>query len=341
MKTFFCSTKHPFIINILIIKTILTVPCRGAVVLPEIIEARGIVKEYGGKYALRGVDLVIEEPMTYALLGPNGAGKTTLLTIILGIASPTSGTVRIMGRDPRDPGVRSRIGYVSQEYGLYELLNGWENALLYARLYGVPTGEARERILKLADKLGIKEALKRRVSSYSGGMKEKLSLIIGFIHDPEILVLDEPTTGMDPGSRRTVWELIMEEKRKGKTILLSTHYMEEADTLADRVGIIDSGKIIAEGSPEELKKKYGPRSVIEVGVEDGVNPEALKELESRVEKVLVSNDRLRVYVEDPDEYVPVVTTILYRYGVRIRRLIVEKPTLEDVLLRLTGRRLEG
>ncbi len=308
--------------------------------MTAIIEAHGVVKVYGDIRALDGVDLLIDSPMTYALLGPNGSGKTTLINIIVGITRPTRGSIIIMGSSPRDRGIRERIGFVSQKPGLYDLLSGWDNALLYAKLYGVPGDLARKRIRQLAERLGILGELDKKVGAYSGGMKAKLNLLIGLIHDPDILVLDEPTTGMDPGSRRTVWEIMREHRERGRTVLLSTHYMEEADQLADRVGIMFNGRIIAEGSPEDLKKKYGPKSVIEVEVEN-YEDRAVKSLMKHADRIAVGDGVIRIHTPNPDEDIPFVAETLYKNGVRIRRLQVVKPTLEDVFLKLTGRRLGG
>ncbi len=304
-----------------------------------IISARGIVKKYGDTVVLDHVDLAVEKPGIYSLLGPNGAGKTTLMSIMMGIIRPNEGEVAILGGDPRDPSVRRKIGFCPQEPGLYEYLTGRENAYLFASLYNMGRREARERIERLAEKLGLTRHLDKLVSKYSGGLKKRLSFMVSVLHEPDILLLDEPTTGLDPGSRIAVWDLIREYRDKGKTVLLSTHYMEEADKLSDWVWIIDRGRIIAMGAPEELKQKYGPKSVVRLELQSPPIGGLRAFLEEKL-RAVIDEEVVRIYTNDPDSLVPMVTMEVYRLGGRITRLQVTKPTLEDVFIKLTGRRLE-
>jgi len=306
----------------------------------EIIRVEKLVKRYGSRTALEDVDLVVEKPMTCSLLGPNGAGKSTLLSILAGVLKPTSGVVLVEGFEPRDPRVKGLVGYMPQDYGLYTRLSGWDNIAFYARLHGTPLSEARARATELADLLGLRDYLREAVGKYSGGMKRKLSLIIALLHDPEVLLLDEPTTGLDPGARRDVWNILEKLRREGKTVVLATHYAEEADKMSDRVAIMNRGRIIADGPPQELKEKYGPRATISVELDREPTPKLVAEVERVFGPFITDSNTLRVPAEDPDEAVPKLINTLYDNGYRIVSLRVVKPTLDDVFFKLTGRRID-
>ena len=299
-----------------------------------------ITKYYGSKKVLDNINIEIEKPMIYSLLGPNGAGKTTLMNIIVGVQKPSSGKVLVKGLKPDDPKTRSLIGYCPQEPALYERLTGWDNIMFYAKLYNVPAGEARRRAKELLELLDMEKYARMRVARYSGGMKKKLALITSLIHDPEIIVLDEPTTGMDPGIRRSVWDLLLKLRREGKVLLLATHYMEEADQLSDMVGIIDQGKLLVEGPPEVLKRKYGPPSVVVVQLTSKPSEELLNAIREVSSEYYVEDNVLKIHVNNPDKAVPKLINTIYETGSRIELLKITRPTLEDVFLKLTGRRLE-
>ncbi len=306
--------------------------------------AEGIVKTYNSVRALDDVSLRVPAGCIYGLLGPNGAGKSTLISIIVGVSKPDKGKVMVLGGSPFSPGIRARIGFQPQEHGLHPNLTGWENLFFYAGIYGVSPRDARDRIRELAEKLGITGYLDKPVRTYSGGLRQRLSIVAALIHDPELIVLDEPTTGLDPGIRKSVWELIMDLRRSGKTVILATHYMEEADKLSDEVAIMDKGRIIVSGSPEELKSRYGPPAVIEVVLRE---PSMAEKLESYLAGNLglqvnkTGAETLRIHCRDPDQLVPEITSTAYELGLSISVLRVLKPDLEDVFLKLTGRRLEG
>jgi ABC-2 type transport system ATP-binding protein len=287
--------------------------------------------------------MVIERPMIYGLLGPNGAGKSTLLSIIVGVLEPDSGTVLVKGAEPLSPETRKGIGYCPQENGLIEHLSGYDNALFYGRLYGLESGAIIEEATRLGERLGLsKTVLRRKVSTHSGGMKRKLAIIISLLHDPELLVLDEPTTGLDPETRREVWSLLEELRREGKAVVLATHYMEETDKLSDIVGIMDRGRLLAEGPPEELKKRYGPKTVVELRLEEPPTREIVSQLSSRYTRgVYAEEDKLRLHIDDPEKIVPRILEDLYSKGYHVLGLRITRPTLEDVFLKLTGRRLRG
>jgi len=306
----------------------------------EVVRVVELVKRYGSKTALENVSFAVEKPMLCSLLGPNGAGKSTLLSILAGVLKPTSGVVLVKGFEPWDPKVKRLIGYMPQDYGLYSKLSAWDNVAFYARLSGVPLNEARARAAELADLLGLREHLRELVGKYSGGMKRKLSLIITLLHDPEILLLDEPTTGLDPGVRRDVWSILEKMRREGRTVIFATHYAEEADRLSDHVIVVDRGRVVAEGSPQELKERYGPKAVVSVELDREPAAKLVSEIESVFGSCTIDSNTLRVLVEDPDEAVPKLINKLYESNYRVVSLKVVKPTLEDVFFKLTGRRID-
>lgn len=227
------------------------------------ITIRSLSKRFEDKTALDNLTLEVKKGELFGLLGPNGAGKTTTISILCGLIKPTSGTAQVNGVDiQKDPQrVKEQIGVCIQETAIYPYLNGKENLELFGKLYGMTPREIKERSKMLLTKVGLSEDAKRLTSKYSGGMKRRLSLALALIHDPEIAFLDEPTVAMDPQSRHAVWDFIKDQKTKGKTIILTTHYMEEAEDLCDRVGIIDHGKLIALGTPKELVAKAGVKNL--------------------------------------------------------------------------------
>ncbi len=305
-----------------------------------LLEARDLWKSFEGKPALRGMELRIEDQGIVGLLGPNGAGKTTFIRIAAGILKPDKGSVTIMGRDPADPEARRLIAYCPQEPGLYDELSSWDNLMFYARLYGLPEQEAREKARRLLEELGILDHASKPVGKLSGGMRKKLGLAIAMLAEPLLYLLDEPTTGMDPGSRRNVWRMLRELRASGSAVLLATHYMDEADELSDTVHIMYEGRIIASGPPGELKERYGPPSIVEVWFHRTPSRELVEEALRELEHVWVENG-LRVSVERPERTVPRLVEQLYSLGADIGSVRITKPTLEDVFLKLTGRRLEG
>lgn len=225
-----------------------------------------IVKRFENIFAVNGVSLCVEKGELFGLLGPNGAGKTTTVNILCGLLKPTSGCAIVGGFDVQEENakVRGLIGVCPQETAIYPYLTGAENVELFGNLYALDKSTLNKRREMLLERMGLAQDAKRRVEKYSGGMKRRLSLILALIHDPQIIFLDEPTVGMDPQSRRAVWDFMRELKNEGKTIFLTTHYMEEAEELCDRVGIIDYGRLIALGSPRELTSKNEVKNLEEV-----------------------------------------------------------------------------
>jgi len=308
--------------------------------LDPVIKVKDISKKFDNLIAVDKVSFEVSRREIYGLLGPNGAGKTTLFRIIAGIINPTEGEVEIYGVNPFSEESREVIGYCPQEPVAYDELTGVENLTFYAGLYGLDGREAKERSLKLLELVGLSEYAKKKVKTYSGGMKKRLNFAIALVGDPKVLLLDEPTTGMDPEIRRFIWSLIHKFKNEDKTILLATHYMEEAEELCDRVAIMDRGKIIAEGSPEELKRKSGLKSVINIELLEPkseaielVKPYALEK------GAILDKNVLKVYVDDPDTSAPKVISRLLSHGYKLLSMKISPPTLEDVFLKLTGRRL--
>ncbi len=230
------------------------------------IEVNGLEKRFGDTVALQGLTLQVAKGELFGLLGPNGAGKTTTINILCGILEPTGGAATVGGHPlPREaPAVKEVIGVCPQDFSIFPYLTGRENVLLFGNLYGVPKAELRKRAAKLLEQMGLDGEADRKVKGYSGGMKRRISLATALIGDPEIAFLDEPTTGLDPQSRHAVWEFIRGLKERQRTIVLTTHYMEEAEALCDRVAIIDHGQLIALGTPAELRDQHGAKDLEEV-----------------------------------------------------------------------------
>ncbi len=296
------------------------------------VETFSLSKDFGGIKAVRELELKIEEGELFSLLGPNGAGKTTTINMLSCLIKPTSGTARVMGYDiiSEPHKVREVIGVSPQETILSEKLNAWENIYLFGRAYGISGSEIKRRGLELLERLGLKERAKDMVKKYSGGMKRRLSIILSLIHEPSVLFLDEPTLGFDPQARRAIWEYI-EEMKGRRTILLTTHYMEEAERLSDRVGIMDEGRVIALGTPSELKRIYGGEGVLRISVRgEGDMGEIRKRW--RVEE---GDGEIRVMGGDFKE----VLEALWLCGFEVISCIKEEPTLEDIFIKLTGKRI--
>src|SRR5438067_9234817 len=298
----------------------------------------------GGIEAVCDIDLSVAEGEVFGFLGPNGAGKTTTVRMLCTLLPPTAGTASVAGVDVvRDAAeVRRRIGVALQEIGLDPVQTGRELLELQCGLYGIPGRRGRERAAELLELVGLTDAADRRTKTYSGGMKRRLDLASALVHSPDVLFLDEPTTGLDPASRLTVWEEVRRINAGGTTIFLTTQYMEEADQLCRRLAIIDNGRIVAEGSPDRLKAEMG-HDVVSVSL-NGADPvatqAAIGEL-AGVERVVVEQDALALYVENGPASIAEIVRRLDRTGVSVGAISVTQPTLDDVFLQATGRRLEG
>jgi ABC-2 type transport system ATP-binding protein len=228
-----------------------------------------LTKKFEDITAVDGLSLKVEEGELFGLLGPNGAGKTTTINVLCCILEPTSGSASVGGYDVRkEPEkIKELIGVCPQDTAVFSYLTGRENVELFGNLHAMPKEKIRKNTDELLERMGLSEDAKRRVGKYSGGMRRRINLIMALVHDPEIAFLDEPTVGMDPQSRRAVWDFIKDLKKQNKTVILTTHYMEEAEELCDRVGIIDYGKLIALGAPEQLKAKFGAKNLEEVFIQ--------------------------------------------------------------------------
>lgn len=306
-----------------------------------IVKTHDLTKVFNGRKAVDHLNLEIKEGELFGLLGPNGAGKSTTVVMLSTVLQPTEGTAIVGDHDvqkqPKE--VREIIGVVTQDVGLYDDLTAAENLAYFGRLHGVEGGKLRKRVDELLDLVQLKDRAKSRVKTFSGGMKHRLNLAVGLIHEPKILFLDEPTTGLDPAARLSVWELIKRFQAEGITILLTTHYMEEADYLCDRVAIMDQGRIVALDTPAKLKRSIGKLEVIEVKAR--VPEKLAAELHGlrKVEKVESTSEGLRLLTPEADVILSQVVKSLTDGGVRIDSLNIVQPTLEDVFIKLTGRAL--
>jgi ABC-2 type transport system ATP-binding protein len=309
------------------------------------IETRDLRRTFkGGVEAVRGIDLSIAEGEVFGFLGPNGAGKTTTVRILCTLLPPTAGSARVAGVDVvEDPAaVRRRIGVALQEIGLDPVQTGRELLELQCGLYGITGPDANRRTDELLELVGLTDAADRRTKTYSGGMKRRLDLASALVHSPDVLFLDEPTTGLDPASRLTVWEEVRRINEAGTTVFLTTQYLEEADQLCDRLAIIDAGSIVADGPPERLKAEMG-HDVVTLAL-DGADPAGTEAAIGRLpglERVVVEQDALALYVEDGASSIAEIVRRLDRESVRVGAIAVSRPSLDDVFLQATGRRLEG
>ena len=312
--------------------------------MPPIIVAKNLSKVYGeGRErveALKNISLEIEERSIAVLLGPNGSGKSTFMKIAVGILVPTKGELLVLGKKPySDFEVRGKISYMPQDAGLYSLLTGYENYMFYASLQDVDKKEALERLSLLREELGLEDwFFRRKVSTYSGGMKRKTSLAVALSSDPDLLVLDEPTTGLDPSSRRMFWRILERLKRRGKTILMATHLFEDAEYLADEIIVMHRGRLVAKGSPEELKRKVGYRFAVDVEFMEEPKKSVVKRLRIPGTEIIPSGGFRLTIVGNDSDLISEVDRALE--GVRILSLNMRRISLGDVYFLLTGVRLE-
>jgi len=308
-----------------------------------VIEAKNLKKAYGKTLVLRGVSLKVEAGTMVALLGPNGAGKTTTVRILSTLLGFDSGTVNVHGFDVKTQAdeVRKVIGLTGQSAAVDELLTGRENLIMMGRLYRLTQKSAKIRALKLLEEFDLVEAADRPAKTYSGGMRRRLDLAVSLVATPPIIFLDEPTTGLDPRSRMAMWEIIIKLKQAGTTILLTTQYLEEADQLADRIVVIDEGKVIAEGTAKELKKKIGDDR-LELTFTTKKTFEKAKDALGKT--VIDSNDSehtVVVLISDTNKDVKKTLETLDRANLKVDSMAIHKPTLDDVFLSLTGKSKKG
>jgi ABC-2 type transport system ATP-binding protein len=312
-------------------------PGRAAIVV------EGLERAFGDVLAVQGIDLEVAEGEIYGFLGPNGAGKTTTVRMLTTLLLPTGGRATVAGHDviAEARAVRSTIGVALQEAALDPLMTGRELIRLQATLQGLPPAEGRRRADDLLERVDLAGAADRRVGGYSGGMQRRLDLAAALVHEPRVLFLDEPTTGLDPVSRKTIWEEVRALNDAGTTVFLTTQYLEEADQLADNVGIIDSGKLVAEGTPESLKEEIGNPHV-ELQLAEGSVAEA-ERICAGIGKLLPPKDgkRVLVEVENGAADIPRVVRALDDAGIAVESLELMRPTLDDVFVAKTGYHLEA
>jgi ABC-2 type transport system ATP-binding protein len=308
------------------------------------IEVEGLVRDFkGGVRAVDGIDLVVAPGEIYGFLGPNGAGKSTTVMMLTTLLPPTAGTARVAGLDVVRQGaeVRSAIGASLQESALDPFLTGIEHMRLQSALHGIGKDERERRGRELLERVGLSEAAERKVGTYSGGMKRRLDLGLALVHQPRLLFLDEPTTGLDPQSRAALWDEVRRLAGDGVTVFLTTQYLEEADALADRVGIIDRGKIVAEGTPSELKASIGRRSVEAVPHDPGDCERLAAVLARFGTAAAAAPGAVAVTLPEGGGDLAEIVRALDSGGVQIADLRLHSPTLDDVFLAKTGRSLEG
>jgi lipooligosaccharide transport system ATP-binding protein len=302
-----------------------------------LIAARALTKRFGEFTAVDGIDVEVRRGEAFGFLGPNGAGKSSTVRMIGCVSTPTSGTLRILGLDPAadGPAIRGRLGVVPQRDTLDEELTVRENILVYGRYFGLPRAVVRERADELLRFAQLTDRADSLVEPLSGGMKRRLTIARSLVNQPEILLLDEPTTGLDPQARHVLWDRLFRLKRSGVTLVLTTHYMDEAEQLCDRLVVMDGGRIVAQGSPRELIAAHSSREVLELrfAADDHAAYEAkVADLAQRVE---VLPDRLLLYTDDGDA----AAVAVHDRGLTPLSVLVRRSTLEDVFLHLTGRTL--
>ncbi len=309
--------------------------------MSDAIEVHGLGKRFGEVVALDGLDLTVPAGTVFGLLGPNGAGKTTLVRILATLLAPSSGRAAVLGYDVvREPlAVQRRIGLAGQFAAVDGELTGRENVEMIARLYRLPTGEARRRTAAVLERFDLVEAADRRVSTYSGGMRRRLDLAAGLIGRPPVVLLDEPTTGLDPRSRQELWRIVDELRRDGTTVLLTTQYLDEADRLAQRIAVVDRGRIAAEGTAPELKAAVGA-TILSVRLADHTAAHeasaALAGLGAAEQpRVDAADGEIRLAVEDPGASAEAVRRLDARQ-LEVASVELHQPTLDDVFLNLTG-----
>lgn len=302
-----------------------------------LITAKGLVKRYGDFEAVAGIDFEVRKGESFGFLGPNGAGKSSTMRIIAATSKRSGGEILILGKDPdlHGPEIRAHLGVVPQTDNLDTQITVEENLYIYGRYFGLSRSFIRGKIEELLDFAQLEEKRDTKVEALSGGMKRRLTIARSLISEPEILMLDEPTTGLDPQARHILWDRLFRLKELGVTLLITTHYMDEAEQLCDRLIVMDKGKIMAEASPQELIRIYSTKEVLEVRFGSERNQALADELTTLCERIEVLPDRILMYGEDGEELLEQV----YKKGLHPLTSLVRRSSLEDVFLRLTGRTL--
>jgi ABC-2 type transport system ATP-binding protein len=310
----------------------------------NILEVRNLVKQYGDFTAVKGVSFDIKEGEIFSLLGPNGAGKTTTISMLSTLYTPTSGDATIGGHSiTKDPmAVKQMIGVVPQELALYEELSARENLIFWGQMYGLNGKSLNGRVDEVLQQIDLTEKAKNRVKTYSGGMKRRVNIGVGLLHKPRMLFMDEPTVGIDPQSRRAILDTVKELNKQGMTVLYTTHYMEEAQELSDRVGIIDHGELIALGTQAELTKQVGQSDTLILHIGENDDAQGLAGSLKGMQDVLEANSadhEISIITPQAENILAAVVSKASERGIKIRSMEIREPNLEAVFLHLTGRAL--
>ncbi len=312
--------------------------------MPSILEVQNLMKKYGDFTAVKGISFDIQEGEIFSLLGPNGAGKTTTISMLSTLYEPSGGDALVAGHSiSKEPmAVRQAIGVVPQELALYEELTARENLNFWGQMYNLSGKTLKTRIGEVLEQIGLADKAEQRVKTYSGGMKRRVNIGVGLLHRPRLLFMDEPTVGIDPQSRRAILDTVIELNRQGMTVLYTTHYMEEAQELSNRVGIIDHGELIALGTQPELTRQVGQNETLLLHLDEGEDPAPLAAAVRSVDNVLeaqVSDHTITVIAPEAEEVLAPVIGKANEIGVKIRSVDIQEPNLEAVFLHLTGRAL--
>jgi lipooligosaccharide transport system ATP-binding protein len=304
---------------------------------PNLIEARGLTKRFGPFTAVDGIDFEVAAGEAFGFLGPNGAGKSSTMRMIGCVSPVTEGKLRVLGRDPATDGpvIRAKLGVVPQEDNLDNELTVFENLLVYGRYFDLPRSVIKPRADELLEFVQLSERRDDRTEPLSGGMKRRLTIARSLINEPELILLDEPTTGLDPQARHVLWDRLYRLKQQGVTLVLTTHYMDEAEQLCDRLVVMDKAHIVAEGSPRELIERYSTREVVELRFPVGLQESVLPRLEGIAVRLEPLPDRVLLYTDDAEQSL----TEVHGRGIVPENIVERRSTLEDVFLRLTGRSL--
>ena len=312
--------------------------------MTAILEVKNLIKKYGAFTAVNGISFDVQEGEIFSLLGPNGAGKSTTISILSTLYAPTSGEAIIGGHSVvKEPmAVRNLIGVVPQELALYEDLTARENLIFWGQMYGLSGKSLQTRISEVLEQISLSDRANDPIKTYSGGMKRRANIGVGLLHRPELLFMDEPTVGIDPQSRRAILNSVKELNQQGMTVLYTTHYMEEAEELSDRVGILDHGVLIALGTQAELTRQVGENDTLVLHIDEGQNSEALADAVRSIPGVLkadVTDHRVAVIAPEAEEIMAPVISKANEMGVKVRSVDIREPNLEAVFLHLTGRAL--
>ena len=310
--------------------------------MSNILEVQNLVKNYGDFQAVKGVSFNIEEGEIFSLLGPNGAGKTTTISMLSTLYTPTSGDAVIGGHSvTKDPmGVRNIIGVVPQDLALYEDLTARENLVFWGQMYNLSGKSLNIRVDEVLEQIGLTDKAKNRVKTFSGGMKRRVNIGVGLLHKPRLLFMDEPTVGIDPQSRRAILDTVKDLNKQGMTLLYTTHYMEEAEELSNRVGIIDHGELIAIGSQKELTQQVGQSETLILHINENDDPQALIPSFKGIKDVLEANvigTEISIITPSAKDVLASVVSKANERGIKIRSIDIREPNLEAVFLHLTGR----